>query len=111
MNAAPAEYKVKYYRSTHPGVMTLSFLLIAYVISRIAANYTIPHDEKWMVDCAIGLFVLGSGFFAIKWTPSVSQPRRSSSVGWEWSIGGSPGGISSRLELQRNTKQTSIHSS
>ena len=44
MNAAPPEYKVKYYRSTHPGVMTLSFLLIAYVISRIAANYTIPHD-------------------------------------------------------------------
>ena len=71
MNGASSEYRVKYYRSTHPGVMTLSFLLIAYVISRIAANYTIPQDEKWMVDCAVGLFVLGSGFFAIKWMHSV----------------------------------------
>lgn len=65
------EYKVKYYRSTHPCVMTLSFLLLAYVISRIAAHYTIPHDEKWMVYCAIGIFVLGAGFFAIKWMHSV----------------------------------------
>ena len=63
MEESVKEYRVKYYRSTHPCVMTLSFLLIAYVISRIAAHYTIPHDEKWMVDCAIGLFVLGAGFF------------------------------------------------
>ncbi|MBQ7230309.1 MAG: hypothetical protein IJX04_05365 [Oscillospiraceae bacterium] len=71
MNAAQAEYKVKYHRSTHPCVMTLSFLLIAYVISRIAANYTIPQDEIWMVDCTIGMFVLGAGFFAIKWMHAV----------------------------------------
>ena len=71
MNAVETEYKVTHYRSTHPCVMTLSFLLIAYVISRIAANYTIPQDEKWMVDCAIGLFVLGAGFFAIKWMHTV----------------------------------------
>ena len=71
MNAAPTEYKVKYHRSTHPCVMTLSFLLIAYVIARIAANYTIPQDEKWMADCTIGMFVLGAGFFTIKWMHTV----------------------------------------
>ena len=71
MEESTKEYRVKYYRSTHPCVMTLSFTLIAFVITRIAANYTIPHDEKWMVYCAIGLFVLGAGFFAIKWMYSV----------------------------------------
>ena len=63
MEESTKEYRVKYYRSTHPCVMTLSFTLIAFVITRIAANYTIPHDENWMVYCAIGLFVLGAGFF------------------------------------------------
>ena len=71
MKDAAQQFKVTYYRSTHPCTMILCFQLIAFVIYRIADHYPISPDEKWMVYCAIGLFVLGSGYYAIKWMHSI----------------------------------------
>ena len=71
MNNSKQEYKVSYYWSTHPCVMIVSFLLIAFGIFRFCENQIIPRDEKWMVYCAIGIFVAGSVFYAFKWMHSV----------------------------------------
>lgn len=51
--------------------MTVSFLLIAFGIFIFCENQVIPPDEKWMVYCAIGIFLAGSAFYAIKWMHSI----------------------------------------
>lgn len=42
MKDIPQEYRVTYYKSTHPCVKVLSFLLIAFIISRIVDHHPIP---------------------------------------------------------------------
>ena len=71
MNDSSKEHQVSYYLSTHPCVMVVSFLLIAFIIFRFCENQAIPPDEKWKVDCAIGIFIAGAAFYAIKWMHSV----------------------------------------
>ena len=51
--------------------MIVSFLLIAFCIFRFCENQIIPRNEKWMVYCAIGIFLAGSVFYAFKWMHSV----------------------------------------
>ena len=51
--------------------MIVSFLLIAFGIFRFCENQIIPRDEKWMVYCAIGIFVACAVFYAFKWMHSV----------------------------------------
>ena len=51
--------------------MSVSFMLIAIVISRIFQNYPFTPSEKWKEYFTIGLFIVGSGFYAIKWMHSV----------------------------------------
>lgn len=59
--------KVTYYPSTHPGVMTISFILISAMLLYLIKKYGDGSVEPWQGYFACSLFWIGAAFYAIKW--------------------------------------------
>lgn len=62
--------KATFYPSTHPGVMTISFLLISGLLGYLLHTYADGSIEPWQAWFACVLFWIGAAFFAIKWMHS-----------------------------------------
>ena len=59
--------KVTYYPSTHPGFMTISFLLISGLLAYLFRVYADDSIQPWQAYFACSLFGGGAAFYLIKW--------------------------------------------
>lgn len=59
--------KVTYYPSTHPGVMTVSFMVISGLLAYLLNKYADDSIQLWQRNFACSLFLIGAMFYLIKW--------------------------------------------
>lgn len=71
MNTRSASQKATYYPSTHPGVMTVSFLLISGLLAYLFHMYADDSIQIWQAYFACSLFWIGAAFYAMKWMHTV----------------------------------------
>lgn len=67
MNTQSNIRKVTYYPSTHPGVMTISFMLISALLLYLIKKFADSSVESWQGYFACSLFWIGAAFYAIRW--------------------------------------------
>lgn len=67
MNTQTVRQKATYYPSTHPGLMTVSFLMISGLLVCLFHMYADDSIQPWQAYFACSLFWIGAAFYAVKW--------------------------------------------
>ena len=62
--------KATHYPSTHPGVMTVSFLSISGLLAYLFHVYADESIQPWQTYFACSLFWIGAAFYGLKWIHS-----------------------------------------
>ena len=67
MKTQACNQKATYYPSTHPGIITISFLLFSGLLAYLFHVYADDSIQPWQAYFACSLFWIGAAFYAIKW--------------------------------------------
>ena len=67
MNNQSINQKVTHYPSTHPGVMTISFLVISCLLAYLFYRYADNSIQPWQAYFACSLLWISAAFYLLKW--------------------------------------------